>query len=371
MTSKSSTPSPDKFSFRSAVNELPAYVPGASGDDPKIYKLSSNEVPRPPAPRVVETIADASEQVNRYPEMYGETLCRVLAEHHGLSEENLLVGNGSVALLELILRAGLSPGDEVVYSWRSFEAYPILVQVTGADSIQVPNAATGGHDFAAMAGAITERTKVVIVCTPNNPTSQAATRNEIEAFLKEVPSDVLVLLDEAYAHFDRTEEKLDSLALLTGPGGEVRDNLIVLRTFSKAYGLAGLRVGYAIGPRRLIGPLRSAATPFGLNAVAAQAALAALDSVEYMQKVVADVVDERTRVTKALREQGWDVGEPQGNFYWLPLGERSREFAAEALASGFTVRPFPEGVRVTIGETKANDLALDLAAKWARALLKG
>lgn len=355
-----------EFTLRPSVSGLPAYVPGASGDDPSIYKLSSNEVPSPPAPAVLAAISDVAAEANRYPEMYGDTLCHALAQRHGLSEGNLIIGNGSVSLLELILRAAVTTGDEVVYSWRSFEAYPILVQVTGATSVQVPNTPTGEHDFEAMAAAITERTKIVMVCTPNNPTSQAATHSQIGAFLDRVPSNVLVVLDEAYAHFDRTEEKVDSLALLGG--GEARANLIVLRTFSKAYGMAGLRVGYAMGPSGLMSQLRSASTPFGVNAVAGRAALAALESEDYTDEVVEAVIAERARVTAELRAQGWDVGEPQGNFYWLPIGERSHAYAAEALASGFTARPFPEGVRVTIGEPEANDLALALAATWARDL---
>ena len=355
-----------EFTLRPSVSGLPAYVPGASGDNPSIYKLSSNEVPSPPAPAVIAAISDVAADANRYPEMYGDTLCHTLAKRLRLSEGNLIIGNGSVSLLELILRAAVTTGDEVVYSWRSFEAYPILVQVTGATSVQVPNTPAGGHDFEAMARAITERTKVVMVCTPNNPTSQAATHSQVEAFLDRVPSNVLVLLDEAYVHFDRTDEKVDSLALLGG--GKARGNLIVLRTFSKAYGMAGLRVGYAMGPSGLMSQLRSASTPFGVNAVAGRAALAALESADYTDEVVEAVIAERTRVTTELRAQGWDVGEPQGNFYWLPIGERSQAYASEALANGFTARPFPEGVRVTIGEPEANDLALTLAAKWARDL---
>lgn len=356
-----------KFTFRAAVSGLPAYVPGADGQNPGIYKLSSNEVPHPPAPAVIAAISDAAVDANRYPSMYCDDLCEVLAEAYGLGPENVLVGNGSVSVLELILRAALAPGDEVVYSWRSFEAYPILVQVTGAASVQVPNAPGGGHDFDAMLSAITDRTKVMILCTPNNPTGQAATHAQVEEFLARVPSHVLVLLDEAYVHFDRTEGAVDSLALLRTPGG-LRGNLIVLQTFSKAYGLAGLRVGYGLGPERLISPLRTASTPFGVNALAQRAALAGLASSDYTENVVAEVVAERTRVVEALREQGWDVGDPQGNFYWLPIAERSHAFAAEALASGFTARPFPEGVRISIGEPEANDLALELTAAWAERL---
>lgn len=365
MTS-SATP---EFSFRPAVSGLPAYVPGASGGDPKIFKLSSNEVPNPPAPSVLASISDSAAGMNRYPEMYGDTLTRALAEDLGLAEENVIVGNGSVALLELVLRAALSPGENAVYAWRSFEAYPILVQVTGAESVHVPNTPSGGHDFAAMARAVTKETKVVMVCTPNNPTGQAATHAEVEAFIAELPARVLVLVDEAYTHFDRSEDKVDGVALVNAAIENGNKNVIALRTFSKAYGLAGLRVGYAMGPAELIGQLRSAATPFGVNQLAAGAALAALEERAYTTSVVTSVIEERSRIVAELREQGWNVGDPQGNFYWLPIGEHSTEFAAEALAAGFTVRPFPEGVRITVAEPEANDRALALAAQWAKRLL--
>lgn len=355
-----------EFSFRPAVSGLPAYVPGASGGDPEVFKLSSNEVPDPPAPSVLAAISDSAAVMNRYPEMYSDTLTRTLAESLGLGEENVIVGNGSVALLELVLRAALSPGENAVYAWRSFEAYPILVQVTGADSIRVPNAQDGGHDFTAMRNAITEKTKVVLVCTPNNPTGQAATHAEVEAFIADLPARVLVLVDEAYTHFDRTEDGVNGTALVEAAIASGRKNVIALRTFSKAYGLAGLRVGYAMGPGELIGALRAAATPFGVNQLAASAAIAALSEHAYTEKVVEGVIAERIRIVKRLRQQGWNVGEPQGNFYWLPIGERSAEFAAEALAAGFTVRPFPEGVRITIAEPEANDRALALAEEWSK-----
>lgn len=352
-----------RFTFRSAIETLPVYVPGAGGADPKIFKLSSNEVPNPPAPAVAAAITGASGVTNRYPEMYADSFCEALAGELGVEVGNVLAGNGSVAVLELVLRAACNPGDEVVYSWRSFEAYPILAQAAGATSVQVPNPPDGSHDFEAMLAAITPSTKVVMVCTPNNPTGQAATHSQVRDFIEAVPVHVLIVLDEAYVHFDRTTDKVRGLELLRA-GGQWRENLVVLRTFSKAYGLAGIRLGYAIGSADLLAPLRSASTPFGVNVAAIQAGIAAVGSEEYTSEVVEQVIAERTRVVDALREQGWDVGEPQGNFYWLPIGADSTEFAREALQSGFTVRPFPEGVRVTIGEPEANDLALALAKRW-------
>jgi len=357
------SPAPERPSvrLRAALETLPAYVPGASGASPGVYKLSSNEVPQPPLPAVLAALADAAEDVNRYPQMYADRLTAALAAHHDQLPDRVLVGNGSVAVTELIVRAVCEPGDEVVYAWRSFEAYPILVQVAGAVSVQVPLTPDGGHDLAAMTAAITERTRLVIVCTPNNPTGAALTHTELVAFLEAVPSDVMVLLDEAYVHFVRSADPIDAFSLL----GAYK-NLVILRTFAKAYGLAGLRVGYAVGRRRLIRTLRTASTPFGVNALAQVAALAALGQDQKVRERVQEVVTERERVVAALRAQGWDVGDPQGNFYWLPLGELAGAFAADALAAGATVRPFAgDGVRVTIGEPEANDLILELAARWA------
>ncbi len=347
--------------LRPALERLPAYVPGASGSGPGVFKLSSNEVPFPPLPAVLSAIADAAEDVNRYPVMYADRLTQLIAEQHGQLEDRVLVGNGSVSVAELIVRSVCAPGDEVVYAWRSFEAYPILVQVADAVSVQVPITPDGRHDLPAMAAAITDRTKLVIVCTPNNPTGAAISHTELVDFLDQVPSNVMVLLDEAYVHFVRSADPIDALSLLP-----TYKNLMILRTFAKAYGLAGLRVGYAVGRRRLVRTLRTASTPFGVNAIAQAAALAALGQQRDVAERVDAVVAERDRVVAALRRQGWDVGDPQGNFYWLPLGDASGAFAADALAAGVTVRPFSsDGVRVSIGEPEANDVVLALTTRWA------
>lgn len=364
MSTHEAQPATAPFQFHPKITTLPAYVPGAGGDDAHVIKLASNEVPHPPAPQVVASAVETIDHAHRYPEIYADKLCHALAHDLGVNPESVIAGNGSVALLELVVRAATSPGDEVVYAWRSFEAYPIIVQAAGATSVQVPTTPEGDHDLAAMAQAVGPATKVVMVCNPNNPTSQALSHTELERFLHQVPQRVLVVVDEAYVHFDRTDNPVDGLAL-------VRDypNVIVLRTFSKAYGLAGLRVGYGVGRADLITPLRSASTPFGVNAVAAQAATAALQATRYTDDVVNAVVAERQRVVGCLVEQGWNVGHPQGNFVWLPIGDRAQDFAAEALADGFTVRPFPEGVRITIGTAEANDKVLELTRRWAERFL--
>ncbi|QGH70754.1 histidinol-phosphate transaminase [Pseudactinotalea sp. HY158] len=346
--------------LRPALEGLPAYVAGKRAEGPRVFKLSSNEVAHPPLPAVVAAIADAAVDVNRYGQMAAEDLSADLAERLRVDADAVLAGNGSVALIELVVRSAAADGDEVVYPWRSFEAYPILVQASGATGVPVPNRPDGGHDLEAMLAAITPATRVVMVCTPNNPTGAALTHTELAAFLPRVPKDVLVLLDEAYVHFDRTADRLDGRALLAEHA-----NLVLARTFSKAYGLAGLRVGYLVGRPRIVRTLRAAATPFAVNAVAQRAARVALAQQPAIDEIVDEVVRERERVVAALRGQGWDLGHPQGNFYWLRLGERATAFASAALDAGITVRPFDgDGVRVSIGEPEANDLAIALAARW-------
>jgi len=347
--------------LRPVVAGLPAYVPGkrARGAE-RAFKLSSNENPFPPLPGVLAAIADAAPDVNRYPDMYATELCGALARRCGVDPARVVAGCGSVALLGHLLAVTCDPGDEVVYAWRSFEAYPIYVQLSGATAVRVPVADDGRLDLPAMAAAVTERTRVVLICSPNNPTGPAVRAAELEAFLDVVPPTVVVALDEAYVEFVRDPEAPDALAIAAA-----RPNVVVLRTFSKAYGLAGLRVGYAVADERLANALRIASTPFGVSNVAQRAALAALEEDDEAQERVDWIVAERDRVVAALRAQGWALPESQANFVWLPLGADTIARAQEAEMAGVIVRPFADdGMRVTIGVVSANDLFLELAARW-------
>ena len=228
--------------LRPEIAALPPYRQGRPAPE-NGFKLSSNENPWGPVPEVERAIAAAAAEVNRYPDATALSLRERLAERWAVSPDEVLVGAGSVSLLAQFVLAAAQPGDEVIYSWRSFEAYPGLVTVAGATSVQVPNRPDHGHDLDAMADAVTERTRVVIVCSPNNPTGVAVTREEFVRFMERVPADRLVILDEAYAEFVRDDAAVDG-SELTGR----YPNLVVLRTFSKAYGRAGVRVGYATGP---------------------------------------------------------------------------------------------------------------------------
>jgi histidinol-phosphate aminotransferase len=265
-----------------------------------------------------------------------------------------------VALLYHLVQAFCEPGDEVVHAWRSFEAYPIATAICGVSSVQVPLTEDGRHDLDAMAAAVTDRTRIVLVCTPNNPTGPAVTHAEVSAFLAKVPSHVVVVLDEAYREFVRGDDRLDAVALY-----RERQNVVVMRTFAKAYGLAGLRVGYLVAPEPIATAAKACSLPFGVSAVAQAAAVAALGCEDALAERVDAIVAERARVLAGLRDQGWTVPDAQGNFVWLALGDSSPAFAAAAEEEGIMVRPYgTDGVRVTIGEPEGNDVFLRVAAAF-------
>ncbi|MDN5852522.1 MAG: histidinol-phosphate transaminase [Actinomycetia bacterium] len=349
--------------IRDVFETIPTYKPGkppAPKPGRSTFKLSSNENPYPPLPGVLDALSGAAERVNRYPDMGAVHLYERLSERFGVPVDHLAAGTGSVAVLYHLLQAMCDPGDEVVYAWRSFEAYPIAVQVTGARSVTVPLNAKAEHDFDAMLAAITDRTRVVIVCTPNNPTGPAVHGDPLAEFIAKVPSHVVIVIDEAYREFVRDPHVADGVDLYRD-----RDNVVCLRTFSKAYGLAGIRVGYAIAPQPIATAIRKAALPFGVSDFAQVAATVSLDAEDALFQRVEALVAERARVVDAMREQGWEVPDTQANFFWLPLGADTVDFAAACAKEGVMIRPFPgDGARITIGESEANDLVLEVARHW-------
>ncbi|WP_438292749.1 histidinol-phosphate transaminase [Streptomyces sp. HUAS TT7] len=345
--------------LRAELDGIPTYKPGkpAASDGPVAYKLSSNENPYPPLPGVMESAMAAAGNFNRYPDMACTGLMNELAERFGVPLTHLATGTGSVGVAQSLIQSTSGPGDEVIYAWRSFEAYPIITQISGATSVRVPLTSGEVHDLDAMAEAITDRTRLIFVCNPNNPTGTVVRRAELERFLDRVPSDVLVVLDEAYREFIRDVEVPDGIEIYRD-----RPNVAVLRTFSKAYGLAGLRVGFAVAHEPVAAALRKTAVPFGVSQLAQDAAVASLRAEDELMGRVGSLVCERERVYEGLVQQGWTVPETQANFVWLRLGERTVEFASACEAAGVVVRPFAgEGVRVTIGESEANDLFLKVA----------
>ena len=354
---------------RPVVDRLPRYAAGkppAGIEGLQSYKLSSNENPFPPLPAVLEAIT-AHPQVNRYPDPVATALRTELASFLDVPAEDIVTGGGSLGALNQLLAAFAGQNDdgvpdEVVYPWRSFEAYPISVGLSGARDVQVPLRADGRHDLEAMAAAVTDRTKMVLLCTPNNPTGPVLTRDEVEGFLAAVPDDVIVVIDEAYEDFVRDPEAVNGVEVYRR-----HQNVVVLRTFSKGAGLAGLRVGYSISHPHLTQYLRVAAVPFAVSQIAEQAAIASLrhhgELVERIQALVA----ERTRVVEGLKALGWEIPQAEGNFVWLNLGENTREFAQLAEQHALSVRAFgSEGIRVSIGEEEANTRFLAICATYTK-----
>ncbi|MFI1200990.1 histidinol-phosphate transaminase [Streptomyces sp. NPDC020883] len=352
--------------LRAALDGIPTYKPGrpAAADGQVAYKLSSNENPYPPLPGVLESAVAAAGSFNRYPDMACTGLMAELADRFSVPVTHLATGTGSVGVAQQLVQSTAGPGDEVIYAWRSFEAYPIVTQVSGATPVQVPLTSGEVHDLEAMLAAITDRTRLIFVCNPNNPTGTVVRRAELESFLDRVPDDVLVVLDEAYREFIRDADVPDGIELYRD-----RPNVCVLRTFSKAYGLAGLRVGFAVAHPEVAAALRKTAVPFGVSQLAQEAAVASLRSESALLERVDALVAERTRVYDALVAQGWTVPASEANFVWLRLGDRTTDFAAACERAGVVVRPFAgEGVRVTIGEKPAMDLFLQAAEEFRKAL---
>ncbi|MFI6106879.1 histidinol-phosphate transaminase [Streptomyces sp. NPDC051310] len=353
--------------LRAALDGIPTYKPGkpavsAGEGKPVAYKLSSNENPYPPLPGVLESAMAAAGSFNRYPDAACTGLMAEISERFGVPVTHLATGTGSVGVAQQLVQSTAGPGDEVLYAWRSFEAYPIIARISGATPVQVPLTEGDVHDLDAMADAITDRTRLIFVCNPNNPTGTVVRRAELERFLDRVPSDVLVVLDEAYREFIRDPEVPDGIEIYRD-----RPNVAVLRTFSKAYGLAGLRVGFAIAHEPVAAALRKTALPFSVSQLAQDAAVASLRAEDELLGRVGSLVCERTRVYDGLVAQGWTVPETHANFVWLRLGEATEGFAAACDEAGVVVRPFAgEGVRVTIGESEANDIFLRVAESYRK-----
>ncbi|HST49206.1 histidinol-phosphate transaminase [Jatrophihabitans sp.] len=351
--------------MRPVLDSLPAYVPGRNV--PGSIKLASNETAYGPLPHVLDRITAAAADANRYPDTNSSDLLEALAAKFGIGAEHLVVGCGSVSLCQQLVQATAGDGDEVVFGWRSFEAYPIITAIGGARAVQVP-LREQAYDLPAMAAAITDRTRLVFVCNPNNPTGTAVPGVQLTEFLDEVPADVLVVLDEAYREFVTDEKVIDGTTLL-----DRYPNLMVLRTFSKAYGLAGLRVGYGLAADPAVArAVRQTQIPFAVTHVAQAAAQASLEPQAEQQLAdrVAEVVAERARLTAALRAAGYQVPESEANFVWLADGPAEQgcvdavAFGAGCEARGVIVRVFAgSGVRITVGTAAENDRFLAAATE--------
>jgi histidinol-phosphate aminotransferase len=349
--------------LRPEMAKLPTYKAGkkvASVNGLTAYKLSSNEVAHSPLPSVVAAIVDAANDINRYPDPFTTKLNQALSDKFSVPVEQIATGTGSVGVCQQIIQAVAGAGDEVIYAWRSFEAYPIIGTIAGAISVQVPLTDDGQHDLTAMLSAITPRTRVIFVCTPNNPTGGIVTQQQINELLAKVSKDILVVIDEAYVEFNRDDNAIDGIATM-----KANSNVGVLRTFSKAYGLAGLRVGYFIGPKNVADAVRKTAVPFGVSNIAQAAAVASLEHEPELFQRVDEVIAERRWFESELATLGFKLLPSQANFVWLPLGDRTEEFALRSEGIAVSIRPFPgEGVRISIGERQALERVIELAKEF-------
>jgi histidinol-phosphate aminotransferase len=348
--------------FRSIIDRLVSYTPSKAVSSPaETYQLAANESPYGPPAAVLEAISREALRVNRYPDNSCADLVAEISARFGVPEDGVAVGCGSVAVAQMLITALAEPGCEVLYAWRSFEAYPILTKLSGATAVEIP-LRDGTHDLAAMAAAITDRTRLIFVCNPNNPTGTVVGEADLTAFLDRVPADCLVVLDEAYREYVRDPGTPDGLTIAAD-----RPNVVVLRTFSKAYGLAALRVGFLVGHPVVAEAIRKAYLPFSVNAVAQAAAIAALRSESELMTHVDTTVAERERLRTALTADGWAIPPSQANFLWLPLGDRSTAFATHCNRTGVLVRPFPgDGVRASVGSPTENNALLAAAATFNR-----
>jgi histidinol-phosphate aminotransferase len=344
--------------LRPLMADLPAYTPGKTV--PGAIKLASNETVDGPLPSVRAAIANATDNLNRYPDNGYVELKEHLAKHVNFAPENIAAGAGSVSLCQQLIQITASVGDEVMFGWRAFEVYPLQVRVAGATPIQVP-LKDHTHDLDAMLAAVTDRTRLIFVCNPNNPTSTVVDPDKLAAFVEAVRSDILIAIDEAYVEYIRDGLVPDSLGLVRN-----HPNVVVLRTFSKAYGLAGARVGYAVGDPDIITALGKVYVPFTATSLSQAAAIASIEAADELMARTDAVVAERARVSAALRKAGYELPDSQANFVWLPLGpEHTTDFVEQAANARVLVRPYgTDGVRVTIGAPHENDTFLAFAKGW-------
>ncbi|HLI23578.1 MAG TPA: histidinol-phosphate transaminase [Acidimicrobiales bacterium] len=336
---------------------LPAYRPGRSAADARAdhgvvdaIKLASNELPWGPVPSVSDALRRQAAEVNRYPDHLARRLRMRLAAELGVPPSRVATGAGAVGLLNQLALAFVSPGDEVVRGEPSFEAYPIFTRLAGGTDVAVPNQ---DHrlDLDGMAAALTTRTKMVLVANPNNPTGTAVGLDAIADLAGSLPPRALLVVDEAYREFVTDTSAGSALSLAAE-----RSNVVVLRTFSKAHGLAALRVGYAVAHPEVVEALDKVLIPFSVGALGQVAAVASLDAAAEVTSRVAAATAERRRLAAGVTAAGWEIPDPQANFIWLPAGAGAASLARELERSGVVVRPFAgAGVRVTVGTPTDND----------------
>jgi histidinol-phosphate aminotransferase len=348
------------------IAALPTYRPGKGAAQAEAehgitdaIKLASNESPDAPLDPIVAAIAAAALGANRYPDHRATAVREAIAQWLGVGADQVAIGTGSSGLLQQFVLAYVDPGEEVLFPWRSFEAYPIFTNLVAGVSVTVPLTDDLAYDADGLIDAITSRTKLLFLATPNNPTGVATSTRDLSTIVERVPSDVLVVIDEAYREFvdpaygDPVAELVPRFA-----------NVVVTRTFSKAHGLAGLRLGYAVGDPRVVATVDKTLLPFAVNSLAQAAALAAIEHEQAITERVQAIVRERARVEDALAGAGWKLPDHQGNFVWLRTGDASDAVGLGLERRGVVVRPFSgDGIRVTIGRPAENDRFLAALAE--------
>jgi len=351
------------------IQQLAPYVPGKPADElqrelglTEVIKLASNENPLGPSQLVADAIAKAIPELSRYPDGSGFELKAALSAKLGVAAEQLTLGNGSSEILELVLRTFVTPALEVVFSQHAFALYPILTQAVGATA-RVSPAKDYGHDLDAMRALVNPNTRLVFIANPNNPTGTLLDSEALESFIADLPGQVLCVLDEAYYEFVPPAQRADSLSWLAK-----YPNLIVSRTFSKAYGLAGLRVGYGISAPEVADLLNRIRPPFNCNSLALAAAAAALADSEYLAQTQQVNQDGMLQLTQAFQQLGLAWIPSAGNFVAVHVGQPGMAVYERLLAKGVIVRPvanyeMPEYLRVSIGTARENQIFIDALAQ--------
>jgi len=355
------------ITFAQKLERMPHYEAGLHEDAAReafgaedIIKLASNESPWGPHPAVVEAIAAAASRLNRYPDQYSKRLRRRIAQRFEVEPSQVAIGNGSCELLLAAAEALCEPGDEILFAWPSFSIYPHLAALTGASEIRVPLAEGYVHDLDAMLTEITAATQLVCVNNPNNPTGTHLPASRIAAFLEEVPQHVTVALDEAYIEFQTNDDPDDTVDFL-----KRFPNVVLLRTFSKVYGLAGLRCGYALGSAKFRAAVDAVRQPFSVNELAQVAGAEALIHGDDVLGRVERTIVERVFVEEGARDLGLDPPDSQANFSWIPLGDHDEAEVIQRLGErGIVVRGGtslggPGHIRVTYGTRAENERFLE------------
>ncbi len=342
---------------RELLNDIKPYQAGKRVSELKdeleleeLIKLSSNESPLPPTKLAQKAMRLAVSQLNRYPDGGSRMLVSKLSERLKVPAENIIIGNGSNELIRLLAQVLAEPDDELVMAWPSFVVYPLVAKMMQAKAVEIP-LADDRHDLKMMAAAVTDKTKVVFVCNPNNPTGTIVSRAETMKFIKQVPSDVVIAFDEAYFEFVDSDDYISGLELFSD-----YPNIVVFRTFSKIYGMAGARIGYAVAPKELVGAIQKVREPFNINMLAQVGAYYSLDCDTEISRRAADNLKEKTFIEGELKRLNIKFAPSQANFIYADMGKDALVAAKEMQKLGVIVRAFPDSnyVRVTIGTSREN-----------------